>query len=1112
MLRLSGGGGGGKGGSGSSRPKEEPNSLRSRTRVKVLYLLSEGEIEGLGPELRKNVYFDNVPIQNADGTENFKDVAIDFRSGTNFQPVIDGFTDSASETTVGVRVTASGGPIVRTLTDANADALVIRLAVPALQVIDEEKGDVRGTSVRFRINLSVDGGIEYTVVDGEISGKTTGAYERSYRIPLYKPGTNYRISVSRITPDSTSTRVQDELLWQSFTSIINVPLTYPNSALLAIQLNGEQFRSIPRVGVKAKGIKCLIPDNYNPVTRTYTGTWSGSFAYAWTNNPAWILYNLLIRDRDGVGRYINTAQIDKWSFYAIGQYCDELVPDGFGRAEPRFVCNAYIQNDDEAYNVLNALASVFRGMIYWAQGQVFATQDAPWYAGSKTYGEENVIQEVDADGNVTRPCFNYEGASSKNRFTHVLVRYRDKDDFHKEKVEAVTWEQGIREYGYRETTIDAFGCDSRGQANRVGRWFLWTNFYETETLTFTIASDGMLSRPGEVINVIDPVRSGERRTGRIVAATANSITLDVKLSDLTLTGQPIITVVNPADGNAANFIVTGTSAQAGTGYAVLQVPLTLTPIVQTPWMLQSENLRPERWRVISVSEKSGQYTITATPYRADKFGVVEYGYELQPLPTTLIGDITVRPAAPSGLVVTEQIYDGRAAGARVRVNFGWQGSPSTSIVGYRAEWALVDGNNSWKIMSETPETFAVLDDITPGTYLFRVQAVNRLGLRSDYAEILQEVFGLTAPPADITNFTATPLGSQIQLQWDQSPDIDVLRGGEVIIKFTPKPSGATWLDGFEVARLQGATTAHVAALQAGTYMIRAVDSSGNQSSNPTFVSTGAIAALAMNTIASIAESPAFLGAKINTVVEGGILKLAPTTFFDAATGLFESQGGLFDSFGVGALFDSQSGLFESQAGLFDGNALPNVTSGSYQFASTIDVAAVSTCRVSATISAQVAASSSFFDSWADLFDTQIGLFDNTDSSQGDAKLQIRTAGANLTYGPWQDFVPGDYTARAFQFQLLMSTEAATVNLLVNELTARVDMPDLVESGSGTTGNYVVFPQPFRFLDVVVPQISSLQSGDYWQLFDVSTAGFRVAAFDRFDQPISRLFTWIARGY
>lgn len=505
--------GGGKGGGGGSTPTEAPDSLHSISYAKVLDLVSEGEIVGLVNGLR-SVFLNGTPIMNEDGSLNFQNVSMAYRLGTQDQDYIPGFPSVDNESAVNVELT-SAVPWVHAITNTALSAFRLRMAVPSLSKADTATGDISGYVVEYAIDLATDGGSYQTVVQGAFSGKTTTEYQRSHRIELPPAALGWSVRVRRITPNANSNTVADVTRIVSYTDVIDAKLRYPNSAIVALQIDARQFNDIPTRGYDLKGRVIRVPSNYDPETRNYAGIWDGTFKVAWTDNPAWVFYDLILNPRYGLGDRVNASMVDKWSLYQIAQYCDERVADGRGGMEPRFTCNCYLQSRAEAYKVLQDLVSIFRGMVYWSGGAVYAVADMP-ADPVYTFTAANVV-----DGK-----FVYAGAALKARKTVALVSWNDPADMYRAKVEYVADDEGIARYGVRQAEMTAFACTSQGQAHRVGLWTLLSSRLETETVSFKVGLDAGLVGPGSVVRIADPARAGRRIGGRVRAASGFMVTLD----------------------------------------------------------------------------------------------------------------------------------------------------------------------------------------------------------------------------------------------------------------------------------------------------------------------------------------------------------------------------------------------------------------------------------------------------------------------------------------------------------------------------------------------------------------------------------------------------------
>lgn len=1092
IIVGSGGFGGGKG--GGSGGKEDPESLRSKAYANVLFLLGEGEIEGPpSGDLLRDLYFDETPVRSPSGQLNFKDFTVEYRPGTQAQSYIPGIgNDVESEDAINVQVRRNVGPVVRAIQNRDANAVRVRVFAPSLQKIDD-KGNIKGNRVQFSIELSNNGG-PFSAVPGSpftIEGKKTGGYQRSYEFRL-PAGGPWEVRMTRLTEDSESNKNQNDLYFQALTTIIEAKLRYPNSALLGMRISAEQFSSIPSVALRLRLLKVRVPSNYDPLTRVYSpAIWDGTFRYAWTDNPAWILFDLMTHERYGAGTRIALGQVDKWSFYQIARYCDELVPDGRGGQEPRFTCNCYIRNDEAAYTLLNSLASVFRGMLYWHTGSIFAVQDAP-SPPVRLYTEANVTQEVDDEGNVTRPTFSYQGTGLKARHTVALVTYFDPKDFHRQKVEYVEDPEAIARYGYRPTEITAFGCASQAQAHRVGEWLLFSEQHETDTLTFRVASEGLLVRPGEIIKIADPLRAGERRGGRIASATATSVVLDAPVT--LAAGQTYTLSVLKPDLSQQSRVVTTPAGTTDT----LEVSSAFDelPAAHSIWVLESTNLVAQQFRVLAVTEQDTEYELLCVEHNPSKYNHIDRDLILQEPPiSTLPNLFYIEP--PSSLEAVESLYSTLgSAGVRTQVQLLWKASPSVTVASYQVEYRAPD-EFEWVVLENTSNTSALLKDAQTGQYGFRVKAINRLGISSSYIETSKEIYGLTLPPANVTNFHLVPLNNQAQLSWSPTLDLDVQVGGFFRIKHSPKLVGATWVEGIEMAQFSGITTTGTVPLLSGTYMIKAVDSSGNESLTAAIALTDVPTVLAFNNVAALQEHPSFTGPKQGTVVDQGRLRLDYQQNFDADYTL---------------LFDSAPGLFDDYPGPEKTGVLPE---GSYEFAGSIDLGEVFVSRVTAQIGATIVDDVSLFDEIAGLFDERSGVFDGTDLSEGEAILEVATSDNFVDWTPYQPFFVGDYNARGFKFRARLLSYSPTMNIYVNQLSVTVDMPDRTEAGVDTvptTGLRVEFAFPFRVAPAVGITASDLQQGDHYQITNRNAFGFDIQFFNSSGTAISKTFSWFASGY
>jgi predicted phage tail protein len=796
---IIGAGGGGKGGGGASArvAQEAPDSLRSKAYARVVDLISEGEIEGLVDGLQ-SVYLDDTPIQNADGTTNFSGVTLETRDGTQQQSYVPGFSSVENEVPVGVEIKASQ-PVVRSITDPDVDAVRIKVSVGQLTNQDTTNGDLNGSAVSFSIDRQVSGGGFVEVINDTISGKTTTKYQRSYYVPLTGNGP-WEIRVRRITADSTSSAIQNKTYLDSYTEVVESKLRYPNSALVALRVDASQFSAIPRRSYDMKLLRVRVPVNYDSGTRTYSGVWNGNFKIAWTDNPSWCFYDLVTSTRYGLGGYIPESQVDKWALYRVAQYCDQLVPNGLGGFEPRFTCNLYLQTREQAYKVVQDMASIFRGMVYWSGGAITVTQDAP----------SDAVYQF-APGNVVDGEFAYQGSSAKARHTVALVTWNDPDDFYRQKVEYVEDAAGIARYGIVQSDVVALGCTARGQAHRVGKWLLFSEQSESEIVTFRTGLEGAVVRPGDVIKVADPVRGGMRLGGRIAAATASTVTLDQELpADLPWR----LSVVLP-NGTVEERLVGPVSGRTLT----VTIPFSSVPQVDAIWMLASSIIEPQLFRVVSVAERDpGVHEVTALAHNPSKYAAIEEGLALQPRSITVLSDI---PTPPTGLAMQESLYRVKDQ-AQVLVQVSW--TEVQTAIAYRLSYRVAGGN--FVSLPLTSANYAEIRDAQEGQYEFSLRAIGITRKESIPATLSGVVLGKTLPPSDVTGFTVQRRVSDLMIAWDELQDAD-LSGYEVRV-------GPGWDNAQLVAKTSGTQMLHdQSAAGQYPYHIRAIDTSGNYSARVT---------------------------------------------------------------------------------------------------------------------------------------------------------------------------------------------------------------------------------------------------------------------------------------
>lgn len=846
---IAGGGGGKSGGSGGGLSESE-DTLKSTAYAQVLDLVCEGEIGGL-VNGAKSIYLDDVPLQNTDNSYNFSGVTYISTTGTQTQPAIAGFNQVESEIAVGIEAKISTGPVVRNISTTNITSIIVTVQIPGLTFMDS-KGALGGTTVDYAIDVQVDGGgwVEKTLES--LTGKSSQAYERQYRINL-PTGTTRQFRLRRITADSTNSQLNNKTVLKSFTEVIDAKLRYPNSALVGLKVDASQFRSVPRRGYDMKLLKIRIPTNATvraDGSLAYSGTWDGSFQIAWSCCPAWAYYDLVTMDRYGLGDYIDASQVDKWSLYSISRYSNELISNGFGGTEPRFSCNVWINSRQEAYTVLNQMTSIFRGMSYWASGSISAVQDAP---------KDPVYLYTNA--NVIDGTFSYQGSSAKSRHTVALVTWNDPADQYRQKIEYVEDTAGIARYGVIESEIVAVGCTSRGQAARVGRWMLYTEKFETGVVGFKTGSEGAMCAPGDIIKIADQYRAGVRIGGRISSATTTSVTVDSLAT--APTGTLTLSIIAP-DGT-----VQTRSGVTVVGKVVSFTPaLSVAPNTQSQWILTGTNVDAPTYRVMTVTENDeGEYEITALEHDANKYAYIE---NLPNFATRNYTDLSPVPVTPTGLTVTENVYAFQNT-TRARVFVQWAASEFATayIIGWR-----VNSDNFTEV-TVTTNSFELLDTIV-GTYDFRVISLNSAGRSSGtYASATLTTVGNSAPPAAPT-VTATAVPGGVKLDW--TPAGDAIWQAQVWENTTNNSATATL-----IATLSATSYTRLGLLSvngARYFWVKILNTQGVASA---FSSVQSATALAVSTGLNLTNEAVALPAASNGTVSSFSGATGQATFFDGTT-------------------------------------------------------------------------------------------------------------------------------------------------------------------------------------------------------------------------------------
>ncbi|EMX1538032.1 phage tail protein [Escherichia coli] len=730
-----------KGGSSSSRtPTEQPDDLQSVAKAKILVALGEGEFAG--QLTAKDIYLDGTPLENADGSQNFSGVAWEFRPGTQAQKYIQGIPGTENEISVGTEV-SSATAWTHTFTNTQLSAIRLRLKWPSL-FKQEDDGDLVGYSINYAIDLQTDGGTWQTVLNTSVTGKTTSGYERSHRIDLPQAGSTWTVRLRKLTADANSAKIGDTMTLQSYTEVIDAKLRYPNTALLYIEFDSSQFNgSIPQISCEPRGRVIRVPDTYDPETRTYSGTWTGAFKWAWTDNPAWIFYDLVVSDRFGLGDRLTAANIDKWTLYQVAQYCDQLVPDGKGGSdtEPRYTCNVYVQERNDAYTVLRDFAAIFRGMTYWGGNQIVALADMPRDV-DYSYTRANVV-----DGR-----FTYSGSTTKNRYTTALVSWSDPGNAYADAMEPVFEQELVARFGTNQLEMTAIGCTRQSEANRKGRWGIQTN-NKDRIVSFDVGLDGNIPQPGYIIAVADELLSGKVMGGRISAVNGRVITLD---RDSAAVAGSRLMVNLPSGASQSRTIqsVNGRAVTVTTAYSE-------TPAVESVWIVESDELYAQQYRVISVSDNNdGTFSITGAFHDPDKYARIDTGAIVDQRPISVIPPGNQSP--PANIAISSfSVVQQNISVETMRVSW----DQAKNAIAYEAQWRRNDGN--WVNVPRSSTTSFDVPGIYAGRYLVRVRAINAAEISSGwgYSEEKTLTGKVGNPPKPVGFIASENVVFGIELNW-----------------------------------------------------------------------------------------------------------------------------------------------------------------------------------------------------------------------------------------------------------------------------------------------------------------------------------------------------------
>lgn len=742
---------GAKGGSQKQHtPVEQPDSAQSMARCRMLLALGEGEFAG-GLDATR-IFLDGTPLGNADGSMNFENVTWDFRPGTQVQTPIPGFPAVENETSIGTPLTKVT-PWTRAISNTQIDAVLVRVGIPGLQQ-QENDGDIVGTTVQYHIDLAIDGGVYATVMTKTVTEKLSSLYELTHRINLPKANTGWQIRVVRDTADSTSQMLQNKTQVQAITEVIDARLRYPHTALLYVSFNAKSFSNIPKISCKPKGRVIRIPQNYDPIARIYSGTWDGTFKWGWTNNPAWIWFDILTEPRFGLGRRVTPAMLDKWELYRIAQRCDQKVPDGKGGSgtEPRFMFDVYIQAQADAWQVIKDIAAGFNGMTFWGNNMFNVVSDMP--------ADTSKLQILTRASVVGKPT--YSSGSEKNRYSSALINFSDPDNHYQDRTTAVMFPELVKQFKFKQTQLTAIGCTRESEAQRRGGWAVYSNSLD-RIITVQTGLDGFAYVPGTVFAFADERLSGRVYGGRITDYDAGLKSVTTDRGTSAVAGDTLM--IRTQGGTVESRTIQAVNGQQ----LILATAFTAEPLPNAIFVIDAGQLRLQYFRVtnLTFNDEENTYSITGAEYNGAKYDAVDNNARLDTPPISLL---------PTGLVgqptnITISSYDSVRQGQRIATMVAsWDApvdknrKPQADIVAYQAQWKR--GDNEWNNIPETGLRNIEVAGIFSGDYLVRVRAINSGGTSSLWASsVLTHLTGRIGDVPKPVGLRTTAINWGIQVDW-----------------------------------------------------------------------------------------------------------------------------------------------------------------------------------------------------------------------------------------------------------------------------------------------------------------------------------------------------------
>jgi predicted phage tail protein len=1063
--------------------KEVPNNLRSRQFAKVVDLLSEGPIRGVVNGMM-GVVLDGVQLQANSGAMTYPNTVVQFVNGYPTQAIMSGFASQEAEETVGL-IMRTNQPLIRGIANLDADRVRVTVSVPQLTNLNTKSGDIDGSHVEYDILLAPYGGGYQSQGGFSINGKTNSRYQRAHELRL--PGIGpWQIQVVRTSTDQHGADITNDIYWDSYTMIIDDRINYAHSACVGLTFDAEQFSSIPKRTYLTDGLLIRIPTNYDPYAATYNGVWDGTFKQDWCNCPPWVFYDLIINNRYGLGSFITPSMVDKWALYKIAQFCDQRIPNGKGGFERRYTCNVQIMDQLEAFDLLAEIAQIFRGFAYWAGGKMVAGADMP---------VDPVLQFSNA--NVIDGRFTYAGADIRARHTMASVGWQDPANLGEGRIAVTEDRDQISRFGINSADVTVMGCTSETQANRTGKWTLYTEQFESESVTFTAGLETAWGRPGDICRIADRNIAGQRMGGRVIGYWNNDphyITVDQRPPMAGGVTYDLSCII-PVDKNTT--IVQSRTALVTNLLNTIYInpPFSAQPVADSIFVLNDPgDIEPTLWRTIQITQNDNdKYEIQALRHFPQKWDYVERNIEFS---TPRVSAIVSKPAPPKNLVVKEYMVQTSPISVGVRCVISWTGTAPSHEVFYRqppGNYAHVRTDGS---AYDLP--------IEEGDWEFLVQPISSIGIRGDPATIKVNIIGRFALPQPPTNFKVNVQEGVALFSWDPATELDVIIGGYFQMRHSSAETYADWNSSqIKVPSVPGKASTCETSYQPGTYLLRTFDITGRGSATWAMILTHTEDDRYVQW-ARLCEHPTWLGEHDNTELK---LPQEWLTIKNVDSGYVDDQLTMIDDW-----------LEIDTLPVVEG--VPARNNGIYNFENSFDAGAVFPVRFAADMLAFGYSEDAFIDARMTDSDTWVNWDDVSADYSGLVSIQIRVASDNpgVQWSEWQTFVAGEYIARWFQFRAILTAPPGQ-NVGVETLCITGDFKAKADSGNDVPYSAAItrvyFGIKFFYVPAVVITLQLAMAEDRIEVVTKTREYFeiRITMTSSGTNPVgARSFDWHAQGY